>query len=200
MYRDPPRNSPMRVEDIMTKNPVAVDAEADLGTAARHIRDKGVGALVVLRNGKVAGLVTDRMLVTNGLAEGRGTDTLIQDVMIEDPARLDPEDSIFHAVDAMRSANVARRLPVVNAYNELVGIVSISDVAVVAKDLMDAVMLEETHHALEETRVMTGAKRMVKEIRRPTKEVPMDQETYVTREPTPEGPPTQSGNVPPRSR
>jgi signal-transduction protein with cAMP-binding, CBS, and nucleotidyltransferase domain len=190
----------MKVEQFMTKNPVTVEAEASLDLAARQIRDKGVGSLVVLRDGKVAGLVTDRMLVTHGMAEGRDNKTAVEDVMLENPACLEPEDNIFHAVDAMRGANVARRIPVVNAYNELLGIVSISDIAVVAKDLIDAIMLEETHHALEEARVMTGGKRLVKEIRRPTKQMPVDQETHVTREPTPEGPPTKGGNVPVKER
>ncbi len=189
----------MQVEKFMTKNPVTMDANASIGLAARHIRDKGVGAVVVLRDGKVAGLMTDRRLVTHGLAQGHDLDTPVEDIMIENPARLEPDDNIFHAIDAMRGANVARRLPVVNAYNELVGIVSISDVAVIAKDLMDAVMLEETHHALEDTKVLTGGKRIVKEIRRPSKSLPIKQETKVTREPTPEGPPSKSGNVPPQA-
>lgn len=186
----------MKVETFMTKNPVAVEATTTLEGAGRQMRDKGVGSVVVLRDGKVAGLVTDRLLATHGIGAGRKGDTPVEDIMIDSPAKLQPEDNIFHAVDAMRGANVARRLPVVNADNELVGLVSISDIAVIAKDLIDAVMLEETHHSLEDAHVLTGAKRMVKEIRRPSKEIPVDQETRVTREPTPEGPPTKSGNVP----
>lgn len=186
----------MRIENFMTKNPVTVEAGASLELAAQQMRDKGVGCVVVLRDTKVVGLLTDRMLVTHGIADGRGMDTPVEDIMLENPARLSPDDNVFHAIDAMRGAHVARRIPIVNAYNELVGIVSISDVAVIAKDLIDAVMLEETHHSLDEARVLTGAKRMVKQIRRPTKEMPFEQETYVTREATPPGEPTKGGNVP----
>lgn len=186
----------MRIENIMTKNPVTADVSATCEEVAGHMRDKGVGCVITLRNGKAAGLITDRMLATHVLADGRDASTPVEDVMIENPGVLSPDDTIFHAVDAMRSANLARRLPVVNAYNELVGVVSISDIAVVAKDLIDAVLLEETHHSLKEAKVQTGAKRMVKEIRRPTKDLPRQEQTHTTTEPTPPGQPTKRGNVP----
>jgi CBS domain-containing protein len=186
----------MRVEKIMTKNPVTVDITDSVAKTARQMRDKGVGSVVILQDGKVRGIVTDRMLATNVLAEDRDMETAVGDIMLEHPAVLSPDDNIFHAVDVMRSANVARRIPVVNNYNELVGIVSVSDIAVVAQDLIGAVLLEETHHALNETHVLTGAKRIVKEMRRPTKDLPFDQETHPTTEATAEGLPTKRGNVP----
>lgn len=190
----------MRVEHFMTKNPVTVDVSASIREVAEHMRDKGVGCVVTLRNGKAAGLVTDRMIATHGVADGREPDSSVEDIHIEDPAVLSPDDNIFHAVDAMRSANVARRLPVVNAYNELVGIVSISDIAVIAQDLIQAVLLEETHHSLKEARVQTGAKRIVKEIRRPQADLPRQEQTHVTTEPSEPGPPTKRGNVPQTKR
>jgi hypothetical protein len=90
----------------------------------------------------------------------------------------------------MRSAGVVRRLPVVNANKELIGIVSISDIAVVAQDLVDGVLLEATHNAMNEARVLTGAKRIVKEIRRPTKadRLMPEQETRPVTEATRGGP------------
>jgi CBS domain-containing protein len=186
----------MRVESFMTKNPVAVDISTPLVDAAAQMRDKGVGCVVVLRDRKVVGLVTDRMITVQGLAEGLGPDTPVEEVMLADPARLGPDDNIFHAIDAMRGANVARRILVVDAYDELLGVVSISDIAVIAKDLIDAIMLEETHHALAEARVLTGGKRLVKVIRRPTREPTFEQETAPVTEPTAEGLPTKGGNVP----
>jgi CBS domain-containing protein len=159
----------MHVEHFMTKDPVACDADEPVEGVARLMRDKGVGCVVVLRNGKVAGLVNDRQLAVGVLAEGLPPDTPVSDVMTADPACLTAEDNVFSAVDTLRSAGVVRRVPVVNADRELVGIVSISDVSVIAKDLIDAVLLDETHTAMEETTLLTGAKRMVKQTRRPTK-------------------------------
>lgn len=69
----------------------------------------------------------------------------------------------------MRSVRVVRHVPVVHADKELVGIVGIRDAAVIATDLLDALVLEETRHAMEETRLPTGARRIVEDMRGPTR-------------------------------
>lgn len=187
---------PMHVEHFMTKNPVACDVLDPIEVVARLMRDKGVGCVVCLRNGKVAGIVTDRQLAIGALAEGLGADTAVEDVMTADPACVTLEDNVFSVVDTMRSAGVVRRVPVVNAERELVGIVSISDVAVIAKDLVDAVFLEDTYNATRETMLLTGAKRVVKEMRRPAKgdRLPPEQETRPVTTSTPAGPSPSGGS------
>lgn len=158
----------MNVEDIMTKEPVACDVQDPIRHAARLMRDKGVGCIVGLRNDTVAGILTDRD-VCLAFAEERDDET-VEEVMTMEVGRLNPDDSVFHAVDVFRSAGVVRRLPVVNRNDQLVGLLSIADLAVVAQDLNQAIYLEETHNALDDARIMTGAKEFSKVIRRPTKE------------------------------
>lgn len=179
----------MHVEHFMTKNPVACDANEPVEGVARLMRDKGVGSVVVLRNGRVVGIVTDRQLAVGVLGEGLGSDTPVEDVMTADPACCTVEDNVFSVIDTMRSAGVVRRIPVVNANKELLGIVSISDIAPIAKDLINAILLEDLHHSTKETHILTGAKRVVKEIRRPSKleKLPPEQETRPVTEPTPPG-------------
>ena len=179
----------MHVEHFMTKDPVACDADEPVEGVARLMRDKGVGSVVVLRNGRVAGIVTDRQLAVGVLGDGLGADTPVSDVMTVDPACCTVEDNVFSVLDTMRSAGVVRRIPVVNANRELLGIVSISDIAPIAKDLIDAILLEDLHHSTKETHLLTGAKRVVKEIRRPSKldQLPPGQETRATTEATPTG-------------
>lgn len=148
----------------MTKDPVACSVNEPVEAVARLMRDKGVGCVVCLRDGRVAGLVTDRQLAVGVLAEGLGADTPVEDVMTPDPATVSLDDHLFGVVEKMREAGVVRRLPVVDGRQRLVGIVSISDISVIARDLIDAVMLEETHNATHEAKVLTGAKRIEKEI------------------------------------
>lgn len=150
----------MRIEHVMTRDPVHCDARDTVETAARLMAAKGVGAVVVLRGGRVAGLLTDRQLACAVLAEGRAASTPVEDVMTPDPATLTLQDTVFTAVDKMRGAGAVRRLPVVDARQELVGLVSIGDIALVASKLLDAVMLDATHSALDETAVATGGQRM----------------------------------------
>lgn len=181
----------------MTRNPVACDVNDSVEVAAKHMRDKNIGSVVVLQNGKVAGIVTDRQLTTQVLADGKGNDVKVSDVMTKNPATLHLDDNIFSAIDTMRSAGVARRIPVVTQENELVGILSISDLAIIGKDIIDGVLLEQTHHALEEAHILTGAKAFVKQMRRPTKldKLPPQQDIRTVTEPTPEGVPPKSGGA-----
>ena len=134
------------------------------------MRSKNVGSVMVLDHGKLAGIVTDRQLVLNVLADGRSASgTKVGSVMTRDPARVTLDDTLFSVIDTFRSAGVVRRLPVVNEAKELVGVVSISDIAVLAKDLIDAVLLEDTRHSLREVHLPSGGKWMEKVIRSPTR-------------------------------
>ena len=181
----------------MTKDPVACDANEPVENVARLMRDKGVGCVIVLRNKKVVGIVTDRMLATSVIADGLGADTAVEEVMHQDPACVNLDDNVFAIIDTMRSAGVVRRVPVVNELEQLVGIVSISDIAVIAKDLTDAMFLETTHNAMQEAKVLTGAKRIVKDIRRPTNldRLPPDQPTRPVTEPAQGSAPAKSANA-----
>ena len=134
------------------------------------MREPNVGFVVCLQNNKVAGCVTDRQLCIDVIgADLDPASPPVRDVMTTSPGRVTIEDNIFACIDTMRSAGVVNRLPVVNSENELVGVVSLSDIAVIAQDLIKAVLLDTTHCATKEARLLTGAKRFVKFMRRPTK-------------------------------
>lgn len=188
----------MRIENVMTKNPVACEEGDTVEYCAQLMREKNVGSVVALRNGKVTGIVTDRQLTVEVLANGGTAEgTSVKDVMTQNPATLALDDTIFSACDTFRSAGVVRRVPVVNAENELIGIVSVSDIAVVAQDLVEAIFLEETHHSQDEPYIQTGGKRIAAKIRRPDKtgRLPPDAETRPIRERTPLGKPGKAGRA-----
>jgi CBS domain-containing protein len=172
----------MNVQHFMTQDPVAVDVADSCADVAHLMKQRGLGAVVVLQNGRVAGILTDRQLAIDGCSDERHPrDIPAAEVMTPNPATLTLEDNLFSAVDTFRSAGVVHRIPVVNAEKELLGVVSLSDLAVIAKDLIDAIMLDQTHHAMQEAQVLTGGKRIVKHIRRPTKleRLPREQELRV---------------------
>jgi CBS domain-containing protein len=187
----------MNVEHIMTKNPITCERGAPCAEVAQQMRDKNVGSVIVLERGRVAGIVTDRQLAINCLAEGHDGDQTVEHVMTEDPACCTLDDNVFSVIDTFRSAGMVRRVPVVNEDRQLLGVVSLSDVAVIGKDILDAILMDETHHALNEAHIMTGGKRVVKKIRRPTKtqRLPRSQPVRVTRRATPPGLPPKSGGA-----
>lgn len=153
----------------MSLNPVACEVGDSCAHAARLMRDRAVGCVVVLDQGRVAGLLTDRLLTTTCLADAEDPEgTTVEHVMVRNVTCVSPEDSVFTAIDAMRGAGRARRLPVIGPRRELLGLVSVSDVALLAHEFVDAVIEEDLHNARKVTRALTGAKRFAKRIRRPT--------------------------------
>jgi CBS domain-containing protein len=64
-----------KVRDIMTPNPLGVDAGQTLAETARIMRDSGIGVVLVVNGETLVGVVTDRDLVVRGLAAGAGPDS-----------------------------------------------------------------------------------------------------------------------------
>lgn len=96
--------------------------------AAKRMRDRHVGTLVVINQEKVpVGLITDRDLAIRTLAEDRDpATTTVGDIMSQYPRTVSEHTPIEEALATMRSLGV-RRLPVVGTDDQLIGIVSISD-------------------------------------------------------------------------
>lgn len=128
------------VRDIMTPNPTTISSGMLASEAARIMRDADIGLLPVLLDGRLEGVVTDRDLVTRALAE-RG-DVPVGDVMTRNIVKLSPDDSIERAEQLM-SENGVRRVVVRDGMN-LVGIVSVGDLAVQVSDSIAGEVMSET--------------------------------------------------------
>jgi CBS domain-containing protein len=117
------------LREIMTQNPVTLEATDSLTAAARTMRDANIGDVVVVEQGRVRGILTDRDIVVRALAEGRDPgQTSVGDVCSRELTLLSPADAIEDAVAIMRKKAI-RRLPVVE-HDHPVGIVSLGDLAV----------------------------------------------------------------------
>jgi CBS domain-containing protein len=116
------------VSSVMTGVPVTLREDDKLIAAARAMRDNAVGVVMVVRDGRLRGLVTDRDIVVRALAAGRDpADIPVRDVCSGDPVTVGPDDEVGAAVRLMRERAV-RRLPVVEDGHP-VGMVSIGDLA-----------------------------------------------------------------------
>ena len=119
------------LRDVMSSNPVTMHTGTTVLEAARRMRDDDIGDVLVLRDGVVGGIVTDRDIVVRVLAEGLDPQGVsVSQIMSEDVICLSPEDSLERATEVMRDKAV-RRIPVVEDGHP-VGIVSIGDLAVEA--------------------------------------------------------------------
>jgi CBS domain-containing protein len=121
----------VRVRDIMTPDPASCTPDSSAGEAARLMRDNDCGSIPVVESSqrkKLVGTVTDRDLAVRGLAEGKGPDTPIQELMTASPVTCGPEDEV-ETVREVMVARLVRRVPVVDERGALVGIVAQADIA-----------------------------------------------------------------------
>lgn len=117
------------VGDIMTRNPRTVDAGDTVVEAARQMRDGDFGSVLILRDGRADGIVTDRDIAVRAVAEGRDPEsTPVSEISSTGVATVEPSQSIDQAVQTMREQDI-RRLPVVEN-GQPVGILSLGDLAV----------------------------------------------------------------------
>ena len=131
----------MKVSDIMTARVVAMDSSATVAEVAKRMRDESVGSVIVTSNGVMVGIVTDRQITHTTVAEGTDPKTVeVSDIMFTEFVPLEPDMDLLQAVRLQRELAM-RRLPVVEN-GVPVGIVSVSDIAAFAKELIDCVLVE----------------------------------------------------------
>jgi CBS domain-containing protein len=117
-----------KVRDIMTPAPVGVYYSQTIAETARVMRDAQVGSVLVVNDGSLAGVVTDRDLVIRGLAEGQAPDSPVGPLCSGDLIGVAADADVEQAERLMRE-HAVRRLPVIND-GQVVGIVSMGDLAV----------------------------------------------------------------------
>ncbi len=118
-----------QVRDLMTANPECVSEKDSIRDVARIMKDKDTGVVPVVDGKKVIGLITDRDIVVRGIAEGRTLEDLrVNELMTRSVRTVRDDADLNDVLRTMGSAEV-RRVPVVNSNDELVGIVSIGDLA-----------------------------------------------------------------------
>jgi CBS domain-containing protein len=117
-----------KVRDIMSAAPVCMAATESVSAAAKTMKERGIGTVLVGSGGRLEGLVTDRDITIRVLAENRDpATTRLGDICTGELAVLGPDDDVRHAARLVRERAV-RRLPVI-ADGVPVGMVSIGDLA-----------------------------------------------------------------------
>jgi CBS domain-containing protein len=120
--------SAMRVSECMTRDVRVAAPTQSMSEAARLMAELDIGALPVGENDRLVGMVTDRDIAVRGVANGRGPDTPIREVMSPDICYCYDDETVDDVIRNMGDIQV-RRLPVLNRSKRLVGIISLGDVA-----------------------------------------------------------------------
>ena len=116
------------VRHAMTEAPQTIRPDMSAADAAGLMKSEDVGALPVVRDGELVGVVTDRDLVIRVLAERQDPRSVrVGDIATKSPVTVTPDMRLSEARELMAKHQV-RRLPVMKR-NELVGILALGDVA-----------------------------------------------------------------------
>ena len=133
-----------RVGDVMVKNVLTIEGTATLQEAAQRMREANVGVLPVVEAGRLRGVVTDRDLVVRGMARGMdAAQTPVRYIATEDLACAKADWHVDHAAKVMSDCQIGR-LPVVDDDDRVIGIVTLSSLALRSTDERD------TLHAAQE--------------------------------------------------
>ena len=112
---------------ICTKPVVTASAQMTVEEAARAMRTRNVGALVVVNAGRPIGMLTDRDVAVEVVAKGMDPDVArVGDVMHKRPVTIREDLGLFDAAKVFARTGV-RRLPVVTKSGVLVGVIAVDD-------------------------------------------------------------------------
>jgi len=118
----------VRVNECMTRDVTIANPQETICDAAKMMAECDAGVLPVGENDRLVGVITDRDIAVRAVAEGKGPDVRIRDVMSGEVRYCFEDDDIDEVLANMGELQV-RRLPVLNRDKRLVGIVSLSDLA-----------------------------------------------------------------------
>jgi CBS domain-containing protein len=121
----------MRAQDLMTMSPACVTADEPVRRVAQLMAEHDCGCIPVVDasdNRRVLGVITDRDIAVRGIAQGRGPDTRVRELMTPDPQCCRPDDDL-QAVERVMADQQVRRVIIVDDDGYCVGIVAQADLA-----------------------------------------------------------------------
>lgn len=136
----------MQISEVMTANPQVAKPSDTVADVARRMDKVDTGAIPVVEDGRILGIITDRDIVLRVVGEQRSFDTKVSDVMTSEVQTCREDASIADVIYQMTDKQV-RRILIVDDADKLTGIVSLGDVAQEASARKAGGVLEEISEA-----------------------------------------------------
>ena len=131
-----------KISEVITRHVIVVRPDETLQRAAELMYKLNVGSLPVYDGKSLVGIITDRDITVRATAFNKSADqTLVSDIMTANTLSCAEDDPIEDVLRQMGEAQV-RRLPVLNRAKEIVGIVSLGDLATRQSSHTDAALRE----------------------------------------------------------
>jgi len=117
----------LKVKDLMTTDVAVVGPEQSMATAATVMADDSLSSLVVVDNGTVVGIITEKDFLERVVAKGKSIlDMKVRDVMSYPVVSILPEATVLEAGQVVKDKHI-KRLPVIDGDKKLVGIITQTD-------------------------------------------------------------------------
>jgi CBS domain-containing protein len=129
----------LKVGDVMTKHVVSLQEDASVHQAACLMLKHNISSIVVLRGRQVKGMITEGDIVRKVVAEGKDAENTPVHIIMSTPVQVISCDvDIVDAAKMMRKNNI-KRLPVINEKEEVVGIITETDIVRLLPSLIDLI-------------------------------------------------------------
>jgi CBS domain-containing protein len=136
----------MQAQELMTRDPACCTPEDSAQKAAELMSQHDCGAIPVVEDEQsrhLCGMITDRDIAVRGVARGRGAETRVADLMTHD-VECCPANADVTELERLMTERQVRRVPIIDADGQLIGIVAQADLA-----RSNSVDGEEVGHVVE---------------------------------------------------
>ena len=118
----------LKVEDVMVEDVITVEANQTVKKAIDLMNENEIGSLIVVKQGKAMGIITERDMLTRILARSRNPErTKVSEIMSAPLVVADPKMELEEAARLMFKMKV-KKLPVISK-GELIGLITLTDLA-----------------------------------------------------------------------
>lgn len=133
----------MKIREIMIRHVITVDSDYTVKLAANIMNRSGIGCVVVIEDGRVSGMLTERDILKRVVAVAKDPEkTFVREVMSTPVFVVEPDIQLEDAVRLMFKHKI-KKLPVLEnreGSDELVGLVTLTDIARVQSNLIEQLM------------------------------------------------------------
>ncbi|HYX46217.1 MAG TPA: CBS domain-containing protein [Sphingomicrobium sp.] len=118
----------MKAADVMSSNVRSIESTESIADAAHLMGELDVGVLPVVDSGKLVGILTDRDIAVRGFGPDLHSGSPVFRIMTSDVKTCRVDDDLDRVLERMAEEQV-RRMPICSGSGEIVGIISVGDLA-----------------------------------------------------------------------
>jgi len=142
----------MKLKEIMSDHVEVIHPDDSLQTAAEKMRDRDIGFLPVCDGDRLIGVLTDRDLITRALADGLESTAILGRDLVTSPAIYCFDDQSVDEAAKLMHDNQIRRLVVLSRDKQMVGVISLGDLAMIANDKLTGDVLQSVSEPMSVNR------------------------------------------------